>query len=69
LQLCSSIGSVKMKRLPRPRALSTQIRPPCSSTKRLESLLAQKLVLIGEHDDGAFMEPRGRNRWQHLDVF
>jgi hypothetical protein len=26
LRLCSSIGSVKVKRLPRPRTLSTQIR-------------------------------------------
>lgn len=33
LRLASSIGSVKTNRLPRPLSFSTQIRPPCSSTR------------------------------------
>jgi hypothetical protein len=37
LRLASSIGSVKTNRLPRPLSFSTQIRPPCSSTRRFES--------------------------------
>ena len=37
LRLASSIGSVKTNRLLRPLSLSTQIRPPCSSTRRFES--------------------------------
>src|SRR6185437_13087068 len=33
----SSLGRAKTNRLPCPGSLSTQMRPPCNSTRRLES--------------------------------
>ena len=56
VRLCSSIGSVKTKRLSRPSALSTQIRPPYSSCS---DALARPM-------DGASMEQSGRNQWQSV---